>query len=83
MTSFTILGFAWFFGELQEPDKPLTVTNWIIMLAAALAVGMGQKRFDFSMIALLFFMPKNQVQFSKDVPYLPPFSFADDVCGFC
>lgn len=64
VTGFTILGFAWFFGELQEPDKPLTVGNWIIMLAA-LAVGMGPKAIYFPMIALLFFMPKTKFRSQK------------------
>ncbi len=59
VTGFTILGFAWFFSEAQEPDKPLSVKNWIIMLAA-MVIGMGPKAIYFPLVFLLFFMPKTK-----------------------
>lgn len=59
LTGFTMLGFAWFFSECQEPDKLLSTKNWIIMLGA-LFVGMAPKAIYFPLVALLFFLPKTK-----------------------
>lgn len=59
VTGFTILGLAWFFSEVQQPNKILSIRDWIIMLVA-MAVGMAPKAIYFPLILLLFFMPKSK-----------------------
>ncbi len=67
VTGFLMLGLAWFFGELQEPNKKLSIRNWIIMLAA-MTISVIPKAVYFPLIALLFFMPKTK--FSSGKTYL-------------
>ena len=57
VTSFTMLGFAYFLGELQRPDEPLTWRNLAIMVGAFL-LGLGPKAIYVPMCAMLLFMPR-------------------------
>ncbi|HBU11985.1 MAG TPA: hypothetical protein DEB31_04440 [Clostridiales bacterium] len=56
---FLLLGFSWFFGEAQRPDKTLAARDWAIMLGA-FALGLAPKAIYFPMVALLLFLPKTK-----------------------
>lgn len=57
ITSFIALAAAYFIGELQRPNEPLTLKNAIIMISA-LAIGCGPKAIYFALFIPLLFMPK-------------------------
>lgn len=63
VTGFTILGFAYFFAELQE-DTPLQNKNIAIMLGS-LVLGCFPKAVYFALLFPLLFMPKKKFQSSK------------------
>ena len=63
VTGFTILGFSYFFAELQEESK-LTNKNMIIMLGA-LMLGCLPKAIYFPMLFPLLFMPRAKFKDSK------------------
>jgi len=56
VTAFTMLGLAYFFAEIQEPEKKLTTKNAVIMLGAFL-IGLGPKPIYFPLMFLLFLIP--------------------------
>jgi len=58
VVGFTILGFSYFFGELQE-DKPLETKDIVIMLGS-FAIGCLPKAIYFPMLFPLLFMPKKK-----------------------
>lgn len=58
VTGFTILGFSYFFAELQE-DEPLTNKRLFIMIGA-LVLGCMPKAIYFPLLFPLLFMPKRK-----------------------
>lgn len=58
VTSFTILGTAYFVSELQEPDKPLTVKDTVIM-ALGFGIGALPKLIYIIPMGMMLFMRKN------------------------
>ena len=58
VTSLTVLGTAYFVSELQEPDKPITVKDTIIM-SLAFAVGALPKLVYVVLMGMMLFMRKN------------------------
>lgn len=59
VTSFVMLGFGYFIGELQRPDEPLTWRRLAVMTGAFL-VGLGPKAIYVPVAAMLLFMPKEK-----------------------
>lgn len=59
VTSFTMLGTAYFVSELQEPDKPIKLKDTVIM-AAAFALGALPKLVYVILMGMTLFMRKNQ-----------------------
>ena len=57
LTSFLMLGFAIFAGELQRPDEPIS-WRWFLLMIAAFLVGLGPKAVYVPVAALLLFMPR-------------------------
>lgn len=55
VTAFTLLGLAYFFSELQQPDKKITTKEMVIMLGA-FVVGLGPKAIYFPLMLLLFLL---------------------------
>ena len=58
VTAFTILGTAYFVSELQEPDKPITIKDTIIM-GLAFAVGALPKLVYIILMGMTLFVRKN------------------------
>ena len=58
VTGFTVLGFSYFFAELQD-ETPLTNKNIVIMLGA-ITIGCLPKATYFPMLFPLLFMPKRK-----------------------
>lgn len=58
VTAFTILGTAYFVSELQEPDKPITIKDTVIM-GLAFVVGAWSKLVYIILMGMTFFMRKN------------------------
>lgn len=59
LTAFVMLGFAYFIGELQRPDEPLTWKRFGIMVGAFL-IGLGPKAIYVPIAAMLLFMPRKK-----------------------
>lgn len=59
LTAFIMLGFAYFIGELQRPDEPLTWKRFGIMVGAFL-IGLGPKAIYVPIAAMLLFMPRKK-----------------------
>lgn len=59
VTSFVMLGFGYFIGELQRPDEPLTWRRLGVMTGAFL-IGLGPKAVYVPVAAMLLFMPKEK-----------------------
>ncbi|MEI7621536.1 MAG: DUF2142 domain-containing protein [Candidatus Moraniibacteriota bacterium] len=66
VTGFVMLGFAYFFSELQQPEKKITKREVVIMLGAFF-IGLGPKAIYFPLILLLFLLKKEK--FSSLVQY--------------
>ena len=56
----TALGFAYFIGELQRKDEPLSTKNAIIMLSAV-ALAAAPKPIYFILLAPMLFLPKEKL----------------------
>jgi len=59
LTAFTLLGTAYIFSELQQPEKKMTRKEMGIMIGS-LAVGLGPKAIYFPLLFLLFLFPKSK-----------------------
>jgi len=55
VTAFTLLGLAYLFSELQQPDKKITTREAVIMLGA-LVIGLGPKAIYFPLLFLVFLL---------------------------
>lgn len=64
---FTILGFSYFFAELQD-DEPLQSKNAIIMIGA-IAIGCLPKAIYFTLLFPLLFMPKRKFKSKRQRKY--------------
>jgi len=62
--AFTLLGFAYFFYEIQEPDKEIELKNIIIMITA-FVFGLGPKAVYVPLMLLLFFIKKRKFKTEK------------------
>ena len=58
--SLTALGFAYFIGELQRKDEPLSTKNAVIMLSAV-ALAAAPKPIYFILLAPMLFLPKEKL----------------------
>lgn len=58
VTSFTMLGTSYFVSELQEPDKPITIKDTVIM-SLGFAIGALPKLVYIVMMGMMIFMRKN------------------------
>lgn len=64
ITAWLLYGFCCFFGELQQPEKKMTVREWICMLFAFF-IGVGPKMLYIPLVLLTLFMPKEKFVSSK------------------
>ena len=65
MKAFILLGFAYCFYEIQNPDKKLTLKNTIIMIGAFL-VGLSPKAIYFPIMIILYCIRKNKFKTEKE-----------------
>lgn len=65
VTSLSILGFAYFYSEMQSPDKKISRTNAVIMVSA-LFLAFTPKAIYFPLMALLYMVPKKKFQNEKE-----------------
>ena len=65
VTSFTMLGLAYLFSELQQPEKKLSKKNALIMLGSFVA-GLGPKAIYFPLMLLLFLLKPSKFKSSHD-----------------
>lgn len=63
VTGFTVLGFAYFFAELQE-DSPVQTKNMLIMIGS-IVIGCLVKAIYFPILFPLLFIPKNKFKNSR------------------
>lgn len=59
ITAWVMVGMSWFFAQLQEPDKPLTMKNTAIMVGA-MVLGFGPKAVYVPILAVLLLLPKTK-----------------------
>lgn len=63
--SLSLLGFAYFYSEMQTPNEQLTSRNSVIMISA-LFLAFTPKAVYFPLLALLYFMPKKKFKNQKE-----------------
>jgi uncharacterized membrane protein len=61
---FTMLGLAYLFSEMQQPEKKITTKEAIIMIGS-LVLGLGPKAIYFPLLTLLFFLKKEKFESLK------------------
>lgn len=59
MIGFIMLGFCYFIGEIQEPDKKITIPDLVIMLGA-FVLGVSPKAIYVPMVLIAAFLPKEK-----------------------
>jgi uncharacterized membrane protein len=64
LIAFTLLGFAYLFSELQQPDKKITLCETIIMLGAFI-IGLGPKAIYFPLLLSLFLLRPKKFKTTK------------------
>jgi len=64
VTAFTMLGLAYLFSELQQPEKKITWKEITIMIGA-LVIGLGPKAIYFPLLFLLFFLTAKKFNSKK------------------
>jgi len=64
LTAFTMLGFAYFFHEVQNPDKKIELKGIVIMIVAFF-IGLGQKGVYIPLMLILYFMKKDKFKTQK------------------
>jgi predicted membrane protein len=62
--AFLSYAMATFLAELQEPERPMTMTT-LVKIVAAVVIGCGPKAIYFVLFAPLLFMAKTKFQISK------------------
>jgi uncharacterized membrane protein len=64
VTAFTMLGFAYYFNELQNPKKKIKISTMIIMIGSFF-VGVGPKAVYVPLMLILFFVKKDKFNTNK------------------
>ena len=64
ITAWLLYGFCCFFGELQQPEKKMTMREWIFMLLAFF-IGVGPKVIYIPLILVTLLMPKHKYVSSR------------------
>ncbi len=64
VTAWLTLGLAYFFAELQEPEKPLAAKDLAVILGS-LFIGLGPKAVYVPVVAILFLLPKSKFSSPK------------------
>jgi uncharacterized membrane protein len=59
VTAFLMLGIAYFFHEIQNPQEKITKKNLIVMLGS-FVLGLGPKAIYFPLMLILYFIPKEK-----------------------
>jgi len=62
--AFAMLGFAYYFNEIQNPDKKIELKSIIIMIGS-FVIGFGPKAIYFSMMGILYFIKRNKFKTKK------------------
>jgi len=65
VTAFTMLGFAYFFNEVQNSGKSIELKNIIIMIGA-FVLGLGPKAIYVSLMFVLYFLQRDKFKTIKD-----------------
>lgn len=68
VTCFLMLGFAYLFSELQQPDKKITTKECVIMLSA-FVLGLGPKAIYFPIMLLMLLIKPNKFESKKQCKY--------------
>jgi len=64
LTALAMLGFAYYFNEVQNPDEKIKIKN-IIILIGSFAIGMAPKAAYFLLMAVLYFIKRNKFKTTK------------------
>ena len=64
LTAFIMLGLAYFFYEVQNPDEKISLKNIIIMIGA-FVIGLGPKAIYVPLMLMLFFIKKDKFKTQK------------------
>lgn len=64
MIGFIMLGFCYFIGEIQEPDKKITIPDLVIMIGA-FVLGVSPKAIYVPMVLIAAFLPKEKFATEK------------------
>jgi len=64
VTAFIMLGFAYYFNELQNPKKKIELKNIAIMVASFI-IGLGPKAIYVPLMLILYFIKKNKFRTLK------------------
>jgi uncharacterized membrane protein len=59
LTAFTMLGLAYLFSELQQPEKKIATQEMVIMIGC-FVIGLGPKAIYFPLMLLLYFMGRSK-----------------------
>ena len=66
--AFLMLGFAYFFHEIQNPEKKINIKNLIIMIGS-FVLGLGPKAIYFPLMLVLYFLPKEKFKNKESYKY--------------
>ena len=61
VTSFSMLGLAYLFTELQEPEKKISKNN-LVIIVGSFVIGLGPKAIYFPLMLLLFLLKKEKFE---------------------
>ena len=62
--AFAMLGFAYYFNEIQNPGKKIKLSSIIIMIGS-FVIGMAPKAIYFSMMGILYFVKRDKFKTKK------------------
>ncbi|MEI8343336.1 MAG: DUF2142 domain-containing protein [Candidatus Moraniibacteriota bacterium] len=65
VTAFTMLGLAYLFSELQQPEKKISISHITIMVGA-FVIGIGPKAIYFPLMFLLFLIGRSKFESEKE-----------------
>jgi uncharacterized membrane protein len=63
-----MLGFAYFFHEIQHPEEKINIKNLIILLGS-FVLGLGPKAIYFPLMLILYFIPKEKFNSKESYKY--------------
>lgn len=69
ITAWLLYGSCCFFGELQQPEKKMSIREWLCMLLAFF-IGVGPKMLYIPLVLLVLFLPKEKFVSTKQRTFM-------------